>query len=104
MGPPLWTGVFLGAMVGLVNERLTRLCLEGALLNRLASWRFAIRWLTVGFYATKFGLLWVLVYLLLSRLHLSLLGFALGILAYQLYRFALMIFWPRIYLGQRYSQ
>ncbi len=100
-GLPLWAGLVLGALIGWFNEWSTRLALQGLLGSKASFLQPLARWLTLFFFLAKQGLLWLLVYLVLSLLHLSLVGFAAGILAYQLYRLTLMIFWPGIYLGQR---
>ena len=100
-GWPLWAGLVLGALIGWTSEWSTRLALRGLLGSKASFLRPLARWLTFIFFLAKQGVLWLLVYLVLSSLHLSLVGFAAGILAYQLYRLTLMIFWPRAYLGQR---
>ena len=101
LGVPLWAGVILGAFIGWASESLTRLALQGLFLKKASFLRPLARWLSVGFYLAKQATLWLLVYWVLSSQHLSLLGFAGGILAYQLYRLSLMIFWPNTYVGQR---
>jgi hypothetical protein len=102
-GWPLCAGVIVGGFLGWASEWSTRLALRGLFLSKVSFlWPSAL-WLTLGFYVTKQAGLGLLVYLILWSLHLSLIGFAAGILAYQLYRVALMIFWPRVYLGQRTS-
>ena len=97
-------GLALGLLVGLVNEKVTQLCL-GQLLRReflaLAALRPIIRLLVIGFYVLKYGILWLGLYGLFVTFDLSLLGFAAGILAYQVYRVSMMIFWPRTYMSQR---
>jgi hypothetical protein len=103
LGLPLWAGVVLGVVVGWVSEWSTRLALQGVLSHRAAFLGSMMRWMALGFYLAKQAVLWLLVYVILSRLHFELLGFAAGILAYQLYRIVLMIFWPEVYLGQRYT-
>jgi hypothetical protein len=103
LGLPLFAGVVLGAVVGWVSEWSTRLALQGVLSHQAAFLGSTMRWVALGFYLAKQAILWLLVYGILSWLHFSLLGFAAGILAYQLYRIALMIFWPWVYLGQRYT-
>jgi hypothetical protein len=101
LGLPLCAGVILGLFLGWASEWSTRLALRGLFLSKVSFLWPSARWLTLGFYVTKQAGLGLLVYLILSSLHFSLVGFAAGILAYQLYRIALMIFWPGVYLGQR---
>ncbi len=101
LGLPLWAGLVSGALMGCVSEWTTRLALRGLLLKKVSFLWPSSRWLALGFYVTKQVVLWLLAYLALSRLGVSLVGFVAGILAYQLYRLALMIFWPAAYLGQR---
>jgi hypothetical protein len=101
LGLPLCAGALVGVFLGWASEWSTRLALRGIFLSKSAFLWPSARLLTLGFYVTKQAVLGGLVYLILWSLHLSLMGFAAGILAYQLYRVALMIFWPSVYLGQR---
>ena len=97
-------GLVLGLLVGLVNEKATQLCL-GQLLRRefltVAALRPIILMLVVGFYVLKYGILGLGLYGLFLTFDLSLLGFAVGILAYQVHRVSMMIFRSRIYISQR---
>ena len=97
-------GLVLGLLVGLVNEKVTQLCL-GQLLRRefvaVVALRPIILMLVIGFYVLKYGILGLGLYGLFVTFDLSLLGFAVGILAYQVYRVSMMIFWPRTYISQR---
>ena len=97
-------GLALGILVGLVNEKATQLCL-GQLLRReflgVAALRHLIPMLVVGFYVLKYGTLGLGLYVLFDTFDLSLVWFAAGILAYQVYRVSMMIFRPRTYIAQR---
>ena len=97
-------GLALGLLVALVNEKATQLCL-GRLLRRELLAVTALRWiilmLVIGFYVLKYCVLGLALYKLFVAVDLSVLWFAVGILAYQVYRVSMMIFRPRTYIAQR---
>ena len=97
-------GLVLGLLAGLVNEKVTQLCL-GQLLRReflaVAALRSLIPMLVVGFYVLKYGTLGLGIYVVFVTFDISLVGFAVGILAYQVYRVSMMIFRSRTYIAQQ---
>ena len=97
-------GLAVGLLVGLANEKVTYLCLWQLLRREFlmaAALRRIVPLLVIGFYVLKYGILWLGLYGLFRTFELSLLGFAVGILAYQVYRVSMMVFWPRAYTDQR---
>jgi len=98
----LGIGLIFGILFGFANDWLTRLCLERVLRKELAVVGSLVQWVTIGFLVAKYAALVLTAYAALSRLHLSPLGFALGVLAYQLYRLARLILWPRVNIDRRY--
>ena len=104
MAATLGAGLLLGLVVGLLNDRSTRLCLEGVLQEGGRIPYSLLAWLTLIFFLVKHTVIWSLVYLLLISFHLNLLGFAVGVLMYQTYRIAYMVSYPRLYAGRRYGQ
>ena len=94
-------GIALGLLVGFVNEQVTYLWLSRLLRREMAVLLPFVKMLIWGSYLLKHVVLWVGMYVLFSRVHLNLLGFATGILAYQLCRIAWMILGLGIRLERR---
>jgi hypothetical protein len=91
MEQTLGFGIVLGLLVGFANERVTSLWLSRLLKREMTAVLPFIKLFVWGLYLAKHAVLWVGMYVLFSRAHLSLLGFAVGILTYQLYRLAWLL-------------
>lgn len=103
MDPLFGAGLMFGVLLGFANDRLTRLCFDRFLRRELVEVRSLVQWITIGFYVAKYAVLCLTAYAVLARLHLSPLGFALGILAYQLYRLARLILGQRLDIDRHYT-
>jgi len=86
--------------MGCGSERVTRRWLSRLLKPEMARWLPFAKVLVCGLFLVKNAALWVVMYLLFSRAHLNLLGFAVGILAYQMYRLVWAFSGGRISLGR----
>ncbi|GEM_PF-5293669 len=91
-------GIALGVLVGFGNERVTRLWLSRLLRREMAGLLPFIRVLVWSLFFFKHAALWITLYLLFSRAHFNLLGFAVGILLYQVCRLVWMFCGARLSL------
>jgi hypothetical protein len=97
-------GLAVGLLVGFGNEKATQLW-----LGRLLRHDFlcivlplpVVPLIIGGFYVIKYAMLWLCLSWLFVAYDLSLLGFAVGILAYQLSRVIIMLLKPCMYMNWR---